>query len=104
MTETLALDDIEQTRDHPRDQARRKLGVTGDDNTAGFRTVVRKYGLSYYPVMALGLLLVTDSFQTYAFTVLTPEISRTLGISIGGIAAARALYQLSSTASPLPTA
>ena len=104
VTELLQLEEIESTRDALRDDARRKLGVTGDDNSPSFRSLVRKYGLSYYPVTALGLLFVTDSFQNYAFTVLTPEISRTLGISIGGIAGARALYNLSSFVSPLPTA
>ncbi|HEX4654896.1 MAG TPA: MFS transporter [Mycobacteriales bacterium] len=99
-----SLHDIESTRDSLRDEARRTLGVVGDDHSPSFRAVVRKYGLSYYPVVALGLLFITDSFQSYAFTVLTPEISRSLGISVAGIAGARALYQLSSTASPLPTA
>ena len=99
-----ALQDIEDTRDSLREQARRSLGVTGDSQTQSFRTVVRKYGLGYYPVAALGLLFVTDTFQSYAFTVLTPEISRTLGISVAGIAGARALYQLSASLSPLPTA
>jgi ABC-type branched-subunit amino acid transport system ATPase component/MFS family permease len=99
-----SLEDIESTRDALHAEARRTLGVVGDDHTPSFRSLVRKYHLSYYPVIALGLLFVTDSFQTYAFTVLTPEISRTLGVSIGGIAAARALYNLAITGSPLPTA
>src|SRR3954452_18057401 len=89
-----ALQDIDETRESLRERARQTLGVVGDDHTESFSKVVRKYGLSYYPVIALGLLFVTDTFQAYAFTVLTPEISRTLGVSIGGIAAAGALYQL----------
>src|SRR3954465_16086967 len=99
-----AVNDIEQTREALREEARLKLGVVGDENTEGFRTVVKRYGLSYYPVIALGLLYATDSFQTYAFTVLTPEISGALGISIGAIAGARALYQLAIAIGPLPVA
>ena len=99
-----ALNDIEQTRDSLREQARRSLGVAGDDNTEKFRTVVRKYGLSYYPVVALGLLAITDTFQTYGFTVLTPELSRALGIPIGLIAAMRALQFLAISVAPLPVA
>ena len=99
-----ALDDIDQTREALRLEAREKLGVTGDDKTDSFRTVVRKYGLSYYPVIALGLLFVTDNFQAYAFTVMTPEISRTLGISVAAIAGARALYTLAISIAPLPIA
>jgi ABC-type branched-subunit amino acid transport system ATPase component len=99
-----AVADIEQTRETLRDEARVKLGVVGDENTESFRTVVRRYGLSYYPVIALGLLYVTDSFQTYAFTVLTPEISRALGISVGLIGATFALHRLSVGVAPLPMA
>src|SRR4051794_4867473 len=99
-----AVADIEQTRETLRDEARVKLGVIGDENTESFRTVVKRYGLSYYPVFALGLLYATDSFQTYAFTVLTPEISRTLGIAIGLIGATFALHRLSVAVAPLPVA
>jgi ABC-type branched-subunit amino acid transport system ATPase component/sugar phosphate permease len=99
-----ALRDIESTRESLRDDARRKLGVTGDTETPSLRRLKKRYGLSYYPVIALGLLSVTDTFQTYAFTVLTPEISRTLGVSIAAIAGARALYQLAICVGPLPIA
>jgi ABC-type branched-subunit amino acid transport system ATPase component/sugar phosphate permease len=99
-----AVAEIEQTRAALRDEARLKLGVAGNTDTTSFREVVRRYGLSYYPVIALGLLYVTDTFQTYAFTVLTPEISRSLGVSIGAIAAARGLYSLAIAIAPLPIA
>ncbi|HVT65102.1 MAG TPA: MFS transporter [Mycobacteriales bacterium] len=96
--------DIEETREALRDAARLKLGVAGDANTTSFRTIVRDNGLSYYPMLALGLLLVADSFQSYAFTVLTPEISRTLGVGFGAIGGARALQALSVAVAPLPVA
>jgi ABC-type branched-subunit amino acid transport system ATPase component/sugar phosphate permease len=99
-----ALEDIEQTSTALRAEARLMLGVAGNEQTASFRQVVKRYGLSYYPVIALGLLFVTDTFQSYAFTVLTPEISRSLGISVGAIAGARALQSLSIAVAPLPIA
>ena len=102
--EDTVLDEVEQTSAALRQRARATLGVTGDKETEGFRTLVHKHGLSYYPVVALGLLLAAVSFQSYAFTVLTPEISSALGISIAALAGARALYQLAIAIAPLPIA
>src|SRR4051812_23056944 len=99
-----AVADIEQTREALRGDARALLGVVGDDKTESFRRVSKQYGLSYYPLFALGLLFITDSFQTYAFTVLTPEISRSLGVSIALIGAAFSLQRLAISVAPLPVA
>ncbi|HET6793965.1 MAG TPA: ATP-binding protein [Acidimicrobiales bacterium] len=99
-----AVEDIETTRESLRGEARRTLGVLGDERTEAFRAVSRRYGLSWYPLIALGLLSATDTFQSYAFTVLTPEISRTLGISVAAIAAARSIQGLSVAVAPLPVA
>src|SRR5947209_11632056 len=104
MSKDEAIRDIEQTRDALRDSARATLGVVGDEQTASFRTLVRRHGLSYYPMVALGLLLITDSFQVYAFTVLTPDISRTLGISVAVIAASFSLQRIAIAVAPLPVA
>jgi len=103
-SEAASVDDIEQTREALREHARSMLGVTGDTNTRPFREVSRQYGLSYYPLVALGLLFITDSFQSYAFTVLTPDISRALGISIALIAASRSLQSIAISVAPLPVA
>jgi ABC-type branched-subunit amino acid transport system ATPase component/sugar phosphate permease len=103
-SEVAAIADIEQTRDELREEARRRLGVVGDEQTRSFRRVKRDYGLSYYPLVALGLLIMTDGFQSYAFTVLTPEISRAMGVSIFAFAAARSLQGLAFAAAPLPMA
>ena len=99
-----ALADIDSTREALREEARRTLGVAGDENTRPFREVARQYGLSSYPIVALGLLYFTDSFQSYAFTVLTPEISRALGISIALIGACFSLQRFAIAAAPLPVA
>jgi ABC-type branched-subunit amino acid transport system ATPase component/sugar phosphate permease len=101
---TAAVTEIEQTREALHEQALAKLGVVGDEKTPRFRQVVREHGLSYYPVFALGLLFITDHFQTYAFTVLAPEISRTLGISVGGIIAVRTFQFFAVAVAPLPVA
>ena len=99
-----AVADIEQTREALRGQALVKLGVTGDEKTESFRKIRREHRLSYYPVAALGLLYITDGFQTYAFTVLSPEISRALGISIGAIVGIRSLHAIATTVAPMPMA
>ena len=102
--EAEAIRDIEETRDALRDSARATLGVVGDERTEPFRTLMRRYGLSYYPLIALGLLYITDSFQAYAFTVLTPDISRTLGLSVALIAASFSLQRIAIAVAPLPVA
>jgi ABC-type branched-subunit amino acid transport system ATPase component/MFS family permease len=102
--EAEAILDIEQTRDALREQARATLGVVGDERTAPLRELVRRHGLSYYPIVALGLLTITDSFQTYAFTVLTPDISRALGISVALIGASFSLQRIAIAVAPLPVA
>ena len=66
--------------------------------------VLREHGLTVYPVVALGLLGIVDNFQAAAFTLLTPEISRALGLSLGAIAGARTLAFLATVVAPLPMA
>src|SRR4051794_10982876 len=99
-----AVAEIEQTREALREEARSKLGVVGDEKTPSFRRVVRDIRLSYYPVIALGLLFITDGFQSYAFTVLTPEISGALGISVAAIIGIRSLQFIAISVAPLPMA
>jgi ABC-type branched-subunit amino acid transport system ATPase component/sugar phosphate permease len=97
------VDEIVEQRERLQDDARRKLGVTGDDAGAPpkLRRVLRESGTTLYPLTALGALSVVDTFQAYAFTVLTPEISRTLGISLGLISLVLTLKSLASAVSPL---
>jgi ABC-type branched-subunit amino acid transport system ATPase component/sugar phosphate permease len=82
------------------------LGATADhgDSEPGLRAVLRTTRSPLYPVAALGLLGVVDTFQGYAFTILTPEISQTLGLSLGALGLARALSSLAQTLAPLPMA
>jgi len=98
------VDDIVETREQLRAAARASLGVTGDATTAGVEELRSRYGLPVYPLVALAVLAVVDQFQTYAFTVLTPDISRALGLSLGVIAGVIALKTLAILVAPLPIA
>jgi ABC-type branched-subunit amino acid transport system ATPase component/sugar phosphate permease len=87
-----------------RNAARLTLGVSGAGGSDPLRPILKQYGLTVYPIVALGLLAVVDNFQAFAFTVLTPEVSRALGLSLAAIAAARTLAFLAIILAPLPMA
>jgi ABC-type branched-subunit amino acid transport system ATPase component/sugar phosphate permease len=99
-----ALDADPETRAGRRTAARATLGVTGTADTEPLRPVLKEYGVTTYPLVAIGLLAIVDNFQATAFTVLTPEISRALGLSLGAIAGARTLAFLAAILAPLPMA
>ena len=71
---------------------------------AAARRCSHEHKLSIYPLFALGVLSIVDTFQGYAFRVLAPEISATLGVSKGAIAGVLALTTLASALGPLPIA
>jgi ABC-type branched-subunit amino acid transport system ATPase component/sugar phosphate permease len=99
------VDEVSATREQLRDQARRTLGVTGDNTgSPPLREALRPHGVTIYPLSVLGLLLVVDQFQGYGFNVLRPEISRSLGIGIGTISALTALQFLAIAVAPLSMA
>jgi len=84
--------------------ARATLGVSGTADSPPLRPILKEHGLTAYPLVALGLLGLVDLFQTEAFTILTPEVSRALGLSLGAIAGARTLAFLAIILAPLPMA
>jgi ABC-type branched-subunit amino acid transport system ATPase component len=98
------VDDVVLTKELLRDEARVRLGVTGQRNTEGMRTLLRRHGLTVYPLMALGFLHIADMFQSYAFAVLAPDIARSLGIGFGLTTGVAALRGLATAAAPLPMA
>ncbi|HUR51645.1 MAG TPA: MFS transporter [Mycobacteriales bacterium] len=98
------LDADESTRRSRRAAARATLGVSGHGDARPLRPVLREHGLTTYPLVAVGLLGMVDIFQTEAFTILTPEISRALGMSLVAIAGARTLAFLAQILAPLPMA
>ena len=99
------VEEIAARREELREQARKTLGVTGHhERPPRLREVLADGSVGRYPLVALGTLAIVDTFQGYAFTVLTPEISRTLGIGLGTIALLLVLKTLALSLAPLPIA
>jgi ABC-type branched-subunit amino acid transport system ATPase component len=99
------VDRVEQARDALRSEARKRLGVTGtDERPSLLRTVLRTHGVSIYPLTALGVLTIVDTFQSYAFRILAPEVSSALGVSVGAIGGLVALKTLAEALGPFPIA
>ncbi len=98
------LDADPDARAARRKDARATLGVTGHQEAPPLLPVLREHQVTLYPLFALGLLSIVDTFQGSAFTIMTPEISRSLGLSLGAIAGARTLAFLASILAPLPMA
>jgi ABC-type branched-subunit amino acid transport system ATPase component/sugar phosphate permease len=100
------VEDIAAERAALRDEARRTLGIEGEDGgkPPPLRRVMKDNGVTLYPLTALGILSIVDSLQQSAIGVLAPEISDTLGIGAGTIAALVGLKALAATLATLPTA
>lgn len=98
------LDDVDATRRALRGDARRLLGVTGERSTEPLRKLLPQHNTGFYPMIALGILTITDMFQSYAFAVLTPDIARTLGIGFGAMTGVAALRGIAVAVAPLPVA
>jgi ABC-type branched-subunit amino acid transport system ATPase component/MFS family permease len=100
-----AVAEVEQARQELRTQSREALGVTGVTGTVqSLRSTLRKYGVSGYPLAALGALSIVDTFHGYAFAVVVPEVSSALGISRSAIFLALAIKTLALAVAPLPIA
>ena len=107
MTTDDVVDELEQARRDLHARARERLGVHGSGDgqePIALRELLRRPGVSAYPLFALGLLAIVDTFQGYAFTVLAPEISASLGVGKGAIGAAIAVKTLANAVGPLPMA
>lgn len=99
------VEKVEATKEGLRGDARSRLGVTGgDEGPPPLRDVLRDRGVSAYPLVALGVLSIVDTFQGFAIRVLGPEIAATLGASAGGIAGAVAVSSIVGFFGPLPMA
>ncbi|MDP9181697.1 MAG: MFS transporter [Actinomycetota bacterium] len=98
------LDADEETRVTRRAAARATLGVSGHQEAPPLMETLREHKLTVYPLVAIGLLSIVDIFQAEAFTIMTPEISRALGLSLAAIAGARTLAFLATILAPLPMA
>ena len=102
--EQRAVAEVEGARERLRALARNALGVTGAEDAPPLRDGIRRSGVGWYPLIALGLLVIVDEFQAYAFFVLAPEIGDGLGISRSAIALAFALKTLAIALATLPIA
>src|SRR4051812_42081859 len=98
------LAEVDAVRERMRAVAREALGVPGSDRTVALRAGLKAAGVGWYPLVALSALVIVDQLQAYAFFVLGPEISSTLGISKGALAALSTLKILAITLATLPTA
>ncbi|MGI8608949.1 MAG: MFS transporter [Candidatus Dormibacteria bacterium] len=102
-----AADTIEQVEANEHrllKEGRAAMGVSGEAETAPFWRTLRENRLSIYPLVAIGLLAVVDRFQSTAFYILAPEISRALGMSKGLVGLLVAAAGLSLTLAALPMA
>jgi len=101
-----ALDAVVRERDALRDRARQVLGVTGSDDSEAppLRKVLRASNVGWYPLVALGALVVVDEFQRTAFVILAPDIAGALGISKAAIGALLTLSLLAVGLATLPMA
>jgi ABC-type branched-subunit amino acid transport system ATPase component/MFS family permease len=98
------VDELDQAAARVRKEARAELGITGEADAPPLRQVLREDNVSAYPLFALSVLSIVNIFFVYAFAVLTPDISRSLGLGIGTFAAINALDTFAIALSPLPMA
>ena len=98
------VDEIESASDRFRALARADLGITGTEDKGSLRAVLREENVSLYPLAALSVLGLVNFFFRYGFDVVAPDVSRSLGIGIGTIAAIQSLGALCLTLSGLPAA
>jgi ABC-type branched-subunit amino acid transport system ATPase component/MFS family permease len=99
-----AVEQLESARDRVHSAARAALGVTGAEDSPPLREAIARSGMGWYPVVALGLLVLVDEFQGYAIAVLGPEIAAGLGITKSALAGALVLKTLAITVAVLPMA
>jgi ABC-type branched-subunit amino acid transport system ATPase component/MFS family permease len=100
------LDAAEQERAELRSSARAALGISGDDAgpVGSLRKTLKQVGVGWYPLLALGVLVVVDQFQATGFAIMGPEVARSLGLSKGAIAGAIALKLAVISLATLPMA
>ncbi len=99
------VDAVEKAREQLRATARSAMGITGERGPSEpLRKSIKSSNLSWYPLLALSVLVIIDQFQGYALFVLGPEISSSLGISRGALGGLAALKVLAISVATLPMA
>jgi ABC-type branched-subunit amino acid transport system ATPase component/sugar phosphate permease len=102
-----AVEEVLERRDELRARALAVVGLGDREREAPpapLRKVLREHSLSIYPMMVIGALHIVDTVYLHVFTVLSPEISRSLGVGKDTIAAVGALGRLAAALSPLAIA
>lgn len=100
------LDQQAESHHQVRERARASLGLglAAAGHQGSLRASVRRSGAGWYRLMALSVLVMVDEISGFAFLVLGPEISQTLGIGKSSLAAIMALKLLAITLAMLPMA
>ncbi|MHB8508867.1 MAG: MFS transporter, partial [Candidatus Dormibacteria bacterium] len=98
------VNEIETSRQTLHQQGLAAMGMTGNEVTVSLREGIRRSGTGWYPLVILSVLLIVDGFQGTAFGILSPDISRTLGITKAELAGVVTLQVLATTLLALPIA
>lgn len=98
------LNRLEQVRGQVHDQAKALLGVGPGTVSSGLRHDLRAAGARWYPLLALGGLVVVDRAQSFAVYVLGPEIAGGTGTTQTQLATLVALKTLAIALAALPFA
>lgn len=80
------------------------VGAASTPSLESWRAARTAYGTSNYPLAALSLLALVDTFQGSAFTVLVPDIAHDLGTTVAAMSGAIAVKTLAAALAPLPVA
>ncbi len=100
-----AVAHLDEVRADMRAQARTMLGVGVQVQRQGsLAAALRRSGSRWYPLLALGALVVVDRAQSFAVYVLGPELARGTGVPETQLAALVALKTLALAVAALPVA
>lgn len=98
------IDEVEGATPQLLEVGREAMGVSGSEKTSGFWATLRAHHVGLYTLVALGLLVIVDQFQGVAFVVMSPDISRGLGVGRSVVALLVLISTLAVTLSALPMA
>jgi len=104
MTDTGGVHRLERVRGQMHDRAREMLGVGPGVVTGGLVGEMRVSGSRWYPLLALGGLVLVDRAQSFAVFVLGPEIAGGTGVTQTQLATLVALKTLAIAVAALPFA
>jgi len=75
------VDQVERQAEQMRSLGREITGTGGTVDRRSLRQVFREQGLSFYPLIAVFVLALSELLHNSAFAVETPDIARTFGLS-----------------------